>query len=232
MFTVVSSIILIPIACIIWCFNIIFDRKLAILHMFGSFWGSLYLWVNPLWKLKIYNRKNFKKGQVYIIVSNHQSLADIFVLYRLFFHYKWVVKAELFKVPILGWNLALNRYIKLARGNTGGILKMMKDCEKALKQGSSLLIFPEGTRSVDGNLKRFKEGAFKIALAAKVPILPIVISGTNKAIPDKRLLLGGNQKIKVKVLEAITYESFCDLNASELAKKVHAVMNKKINELA
>ena len=119
-----------------------------------------------------------------VMIANHQSFADILVLFRLRAHYKWVSKAENFRVPLIGWNMSLNRYIRIERGSIRGNLKMMRDCEVALRDGNSLMIFPEGTRSVDGRMRPFKEGAFELAIRMRRPILPIVITGTGEALPE------------------------------------------------
>src|SRR5262249_51268254 len=124
------------------------------------------------------------------MVSNHQSLLDILVLFRLFVHFKWVSKAELFRIPCIGWNMTLNRYIRLRRGNPESIAAMIRDAERTLAEGSSLMIFPDGTRSPDGHLKPFKRGAFTLALRPRVPLLPIVMQGTSHARRKRGYVVG------------------------------------------
>jgi 1-acyl-sn-glycerol-3-phosphate acyltransferase len=92
MFILFSSLILFPIACLVRITTFLFDRRLTLLHRFTSYWGSLYTWVNPLWRVQIEGRRNLPHAGAYVIVSNHQSLVDIFVLFRLPIHYKWVSK--------------------------------------------------------------------------------------------------------------------------------------------
>jgi 1-acyl-sn-glycerol-3-phosphate acyltransferase len=120
-------------------------------------------------------------------------------------HFKWVAKAELFRIVCIGWNMSLNRYIRLRRGDPGSIKRMMDDAERTLAEGSSLMIFPEGTRSPDGHLKAFKHGAFTLALRGRVPLLPIVVEGTANALPKRGFVLQGRHEIRVRVLPEIPY---------------------------
>jgi 1-acyl-sn-glycerol-3-phosphate acyltransferase len=118
--------------------------------MFTSFWACLYLWIVPAWSVTTAGRHKIRRGATYIVVSNHQSQLDILVAFHLFFPFKWVSKAEVFNLPFIGWNMVLNRYIRLKRGDKESIRQMMAACEKALARGCSVFFFPEGTRSRTG----------------------------------------------------------------------------------
>jgi 1-acyl-sn-glycerol-3-phosphate acyltransferase len=158
-------------------------------------------------------------------------MLDIIVLYRLFTHFKWVAKKDLFKIPIVGWNMTLNRYIPVDRGNKASHLRMFNQCDENLKNGSSIMIFPEGTRSEDAEIHNFKEGAFKIALKAKVSILPIVLDGSSDLLPKHGLVLRNMRTINVKVLDPIPYESFENLSAKELSEKMRSLMIEQFQQL-
>jgi len=142
-----------------------------------------------------------------------------------------VSKAEMFRIPAIGWNMRLNRYVKLRRGDKNSIRQMMETCRKTLAEGSSLMIFPEGTRSPDGRLRAFKPGAFQLALEARVPILPIVISGTADALPKHGFVLRGHHEIGVRVLPEIPYESFAHLTVEQLTARVHELYLRETGEL-
>jgi 1-acyl-sn-glycerol-3-phosphate acyltransferase len=208
-----------------------FDKKLKALHLLTCFWGSLYTWITPPWRIKTYGREKICKGATYVVVSNHQSQLDILVAFRLFFHFKWVSKIEIFKVPLIGWNMFLNRYIKLVRGDKESIQKMMDKSREHLAEGSSVYFFPEGTRSFDGKIKPFKPGAFILAKEMKLPILPIVISGTNKALPKYSMNLHGIQKIIIKVYDEIPYSRFENLTVEETADMVQSFISKELDTL-
>ena len=97
----------------------------------------------------------------------------------------------------------------------------MADCERALAQGSSVYFFPEGTRSRTGELKPFKPGAFTLAKRARVPLLPIVLEGTARALPRRGFVLQGRHAIRVRVLDEIPYATFADVDAETLARRMH-----------
>jgi len=201
-----------------------FDPRLRILQQFTCFWAALYTWIIPAWHIRIEGRRNIRRGATYVVVSNHQSLLDILVLFKLFFHFKFVSKTEIFKVPFIGWNMYLNGYIRLTRGDKESVSRMMADAEKSLAQGNSILIFPEGTRSPDGSIKAFKPGAFILARKMKVPILPIVISGTNSALPKYSLQFHGSHEIRIRVLDEIPYDRFADKTIDDLSDMVRGTM--------
>ena len=120
--------------------------------------------------------------------------------------------------------MSLNRYIRIERGSIRGNLKMMRDCEKALEEGNSVMIFPEGTRSVDGRMRPFKEGAFELALRTRSAVLPIVIAGTAEALPKRGILLRGKHRMQVRILPPIPPESFQGKDARQLSQEVAAMM--------
>ena len=229
-FIVVSSLVLFPVALLVWLLTAPFDRRLRLQHQFTCFWASLYTWLNPAWRVRVTGIEHVRPDTTYVMVANHQSLLDILVLFRLFVHFKWVAKAELFRIICIGWNMSLNRYIRLRRGDPGSIKQMMDDAERTLAEGSSLMIFPEGTRSPDGRLKAFKHGAFTLALRAHVPLLPIVVEGTSNALPKRGFILRGRHAISVRVLPEIPYASFAHESVEELTARMHALFRRELGE--
>src|SRR5437763_4034048 len=188
-FIAVSSLLLFPVAVIIWAPTVLVDRRRVVLHRFTCVWASLYTWVNPTWRVHVEGRERIRAGVPYVMVANHQSFLDILVLFRLFVHFKWVSKIEMFRIPCIGWNMALNGYIKLRRGDSLSVAEMMRACERTLAEGSPIMMFPEGTRSPDGRLRAFKPGAFVLAQRARVQLLPIIVGGTRRARPEPGVVL-------------------------------------------
>ncbi|MDY6790910.1 MAG: lysophospholipid acyltransferase family protein [Thermodesulfobacteriota bacterium] len=229
-FIALSSVLFYVMAVLLWLCTVWFDRRLVALHFFTSFWASVYLWVMPAWSVSAKGRKKVKKGKTYMVVSNHQSQLDILIAFRLFFPFKWVSKAEVFKLPLIGWNMVLNRYIKLKRGNKESVEQMMIDCEKNLSNGSSVYFFPEGTRSYNGIVKEFKTGAFILAHKMKIPILPIVINGSKNALPKHSLNFHGKHRIRIEVLDELPYESFAQLSVEKTARKVRKIITQHVYE--
>ena len=231
-FLALSSIALFPVAVAIWALTAPFDRRKVILHRFTCFWASLYTWLNPVWPLEVVGRERIRSGETYVMVSNHLSLLDILVLFRLFRHFKWVSKIENFRVPCIGWNMSMNGYVKLRRGDRASVVQMMQDCDRLLAQGNSIMMFPEGTRSPTGRMRTFKPGAFELALRNRLPILPIVIQGTANALPKRGFVLRGRHPLRLSVLEPIPYEAFADTDAALLAEQVRGVIAAELGEHA
>jgi 1-acyl-sn-glycerol-3-phosphate acyltransferase len=227
-FLAVSSVLLFPIAVLIWAVTAPFDRRLVVLHRFTCFWASLYTWLNPAWPVSIEGREHIRPDVAYVMTSNHQSLVDILVLFRLFRHFKWVSKIENFRVPLIGWNMRMNRYIPLVRGKRESVVRMMRMCEVTLKAGSSVMIFPEGTRSVDGRMREFKSGAFELALRTRSPILPIALDGTARALPKRGYLLQGHHPIRVRVLPALDPASYSGETIESLTDRVRDLIAREL----
>jgi 1-acyl-sn-glycerol-3-phosphate acyltransferase len=229
-FLTVSSILLFPGAVLVWAVTLPFDRRLVALHRYTCFWASLYTWTNPAWPVTIRGREHIDPHEAYVMVANHLSLLDILVLFRLFRHFKWVSKIENFRVPCIGWNMRLNRYIPLRRGDRASVVEMMNLCEQALAEGNSIMMFPEGTRSPTGKMRAFKTGAFELALKSERPILPLVITGTADALPKRGFVLQGKHPIEVTILEPIPYEAFAGQTAEEVSDRVRAIIAANLAE--
>jgi len=217
---------------VVWLLTFWWDRRLWVLQRYSIVWALFYIWINPFWRIDFAGKENIKKGQSYIIVANHQSAFDIVLLYRLWMHFKWVAKREIFRVPFIGWNLWLNRHIVIDRASVRGAKKMMLEAQKHLADRTSVLIFPEGTRSVDGAIKRFKEGAFALAKKTNVPILPVVINGSREVFPKNSYVIKGAQKFTMRVLPAIQPETFVGKSVDELALEVQERMVEVHKEIA
>jgi 1-acyl-sn-glycerol-3-phosphate acyltransferase len=198
------SALLFPVSLTIFVITFAFDPKRKANHIFSAVWSRVVLALNPMWKLTVLGRENLLPGTTYVMVPNHQSGADIILLFRLDTHFKWIAKRSLFNFPFIGWNMWLNGYIPLVRGSSGSMRRMLIRASRNLQEGNSLMIFPEGTRSRDGNLQPFKTGAFQLAITNRVPVLPVVISGTSQAIRKNGFLIDRNHNIKAIILPAIT----------------------------
>ncbi|MCW2680388.1 MAG: 1-acyl-sn-glycerol-3-phosphate acyltransferase [Frankiales bacterium] len=205
-FVVASSLVLFPGAVLVWALTAPFGRRRVLLHLYTCFWASLYTWLNPLWPVQVRGREHVQRGATYVMVANHLSLLDILVMFRLFRHFTWVSKAENFKVPLVGWNMHLNAYIPLQRGDRESAATMLATAEADLRDGISVMIFPEGTRSRDGKLKPFKSGAFELATRTGLPVLPIAVAGTGDALPARGFVLRGRHPITLTVLPPIPAE--------------------------
>jgi 1-acyl-sn-glycerol-3-phosphate acyltransferase len=207
-----------------------FDRNGKLLHLYTCFWGVQYIWCFPKFRLRIEGRENIVPGTAYVLASNHQSGGDIPVMFGLFKQFKFVSKAEIFKVPFLGWNMVLNRYVRLVRGQASSIGRMMATCRHWLDRGVSIMMFPEGTRSLDGRMLPFRLGAFTLAKDAGVPVVPIVLDGTLEALPKDGILRNsGIHTVRVKIGKPIASADYPDAEA--LRDAVQANMSATLAEL-
>jgi 1-acyl-sn-glycerol-3-phosphate acyltransferase len=141
------------------------------------------------------------------------------VLYRFFRPFKWVAKGELFRVPFVGWNMVLNDYVRVWRGDPESVRRMMDHCREHLARGSAIIIFPEGTRSRDGSMLPFKDGAFKLATEARCPLIPIAIHGSHLALPKHGFIFRQRATIRVRVLDALDPKAFATADALKVAAR-------------
>jgi 1-acyl-sn-glycerol-3-phosphate acyltransferase len=181
-----------------------FDRRRFVLHLYSCAWGSFYVVMNPLWRFSVEGRDKLPWRGPAVLVANHLSLIDILVLYALFRPFKWVAKAELFRVPFVGWNMWINDCVPIWRGHPDSIRRMMDRCRAHLARGTPVMMFPEGTRSRDGRLQAFKDGAFRLAFEAGCPVIPIAITGTFEGLPKTGIILRNAMRARVRVLDPIS----------------------------
>jgi len=206
-----------------------FDRERRLLHRYTCFWGAHYLAWAPLAGTKVEGLERAKNAGPCIYVSNHQSMVDILAVFALRTPFLWVSKVENFYVPFLGWNMWLNRYVPLRRGHLPSIMKMVRTCHRRLREGHSLFVFPEGTRSPDGNLIRFFPGAFRLAVRFKVPIVPVVVDGTGEIIPKGQFYIRP-RPVLLRVLDPIHPESV-DFDHNKLLELTRGRMHCELDSI-
>jgi 1-acyl-sn-glycerol-3-phosphate acyltransferase len=179
-----------------------FDRGRYIVGYVFRRIGPAMATLNPLWRFRYSGTMPQNPRQPYVVVSNHESFADILLISHLPWEMKWLSKAELFRIPIMGWMMWLAGDIPVKRGFGPSAVEAMERCRKALRQRVSVMIFPEGTRSKTAELLPFKDGAFRLAIEAGVPILPLALSGTGTALP-KHGWRFGRSAAHLRVLEPV-----------------------------
>ena len=205
-----------------------FDKQRRIAHAQCFWWADAIVKLNPYWDISISGLENIDKNRTYIIVANHQSLADIVVIYKTRIQFKWVAKESLFDVPIIGWNMTLARHIKLSRGKFGSIKQIYREAAEWLRHGMSVLFVPEGTRSETNEMGEFQNGAFKLAIKEKVPVLPILIEGTGDAIPKGSWVFHTKVCCGLKVLKPIETTEFKPADFIQLKELVRSKLNEAI----
>jgi len=224
-------VILFPLTFLIWLLVFPFDKKRVIVHRLLVNQSFILTRIMPLWGIKTRGREKAIPGTTYVLISNHQSILDILIINSLRYNYKWISKIENVKVPFLGWYLKMADYITVDRGNEESKVEMLERSLSCLKNGTSIMLFPEGTRSADSEIGFFKRGAFQLAIQAGVPILPIVIDGTGGILPKHGLIFGSGHHIKVRVFDPVMPESFGTTNPDELALRFSNMMKKWLSEI-
>jgi 1-acyl-sn-glycerol-3-phosphate acyltransferase len=210
-----------------------FDRERKLLHRYTCLWGAHYLAWAPLAGVRVEGLARAQAVGPCIYVSNHQSMVDILAVFALRTPFLWVSKVENFYVPFLGWNMWLNGYVPLRRGYLPSIMRMVRTCHRRLREGHSLFVFPEGTRSPDGNLIRFFPGAFRLAVRFQVPIVPVVIEGTGTILPKHQLFIRP-VPVTIRVLEPILpkdqgddFKSLLDVTRTRMQAELDSIRASK-----
>ena len=189
--------------------------------------GPVLAKVNP-WRIHVSGREHVTANQVYVIVSNHQSLADIPVISFLRLDAKWLGKAEVFRFPFLGWMLHWAGDVPIDRSDRREGAKAMLQCARYLRQRCSVVFFPEGTRSPDGRVLPFNEGPFHLAIREQVPILPLVVEGSGAALPRNSWIFGKTQDIHLRILEAVSVDGW---NIKQVPALRDVVRQRIVDEL-
>jgi len=160
-------------------------RRGNLSHLIGRLWGRILLFAGGV-KVRVDGLQNIDPDQAYVFAANHQSQFDIFVLLaHLPIQFRWLAKKELFRLPFLGAGMKGAGYIPIDRRNRREAFKSIDLAAARVREGTSVVIFPEGTRTLDGTLQSFKKGGFHLAIKSKRPIVPVSVSGTFAILPKK-----------------------------------------------
>ena len=223
-------IVWVPMVFLVWIVTAPFDK--------GRYWAGwlfrrvtvVFVLFNPLWKFRTAGHKVRDPRRPYVVVSNHESFADMFLISHLPWEMKWMSKEDFFKYPLVGWLMRMASDIKLIRGSKQSIVSAMKGASDRLGKHVSVMIFPEGTRTLDGSLGEFKDGAFRLAIEHGVPILPLAVVGTREAMPkgDWRF---GVTSAEVRVLDPIETAGLTKDDIGDLRDRTRAVIETAIAEM-
>ncbi len=216
---------------IIWLLVLPFDRRRSVLHWILVYQSFILVWLMPIWKIDIKGREKAVPGTTYVIISNHQSILDILMMNCLRYRYRWISKIENVSVPVLGWYIRMAKYITVDRGDEESKAEMLEKSYNCLKEGISIMMFPEGTRSLDNEIGFFKRGAFQLAMQTNVPILPVVIDGTGGILPKHGFIFGSNHRITIRVLDPVLPASFNSKTPEDLALKVQTLMADYLKDI-
>jgi 1-acyl-sn-glycerol-3-phosphate acyltransferase len=229
----ITSLIITPFFLLVWLFTFWWDKRRLAAHMMGTFWAWHYQSLIPFWKLSLEGREKIPWNRPVVLVANHRSLVDILALYKVRRPFKWVSKAENFKLPFIGMVLSLTNCVKINRESIRSGLQFISQAEKEMRKGSSVMIFPEGTRSKSREMRAFREGAFLLAKRMNCGIIPVVHTGTEKTFRKGKgsWILNGKAMIRIRVLDEIPADTVAGLTMEKLISAVRQRMTEGIEEL-
>lgn len=222
--------------------SLYYSIRVILLFIIGGnksiFYKLIYNWADKLLKsskinLIIEGENNILSNKSYIIISNHASLFDIPILIKVF-HGNLIImyKKELEKVPVFGWGLKVSPLVAVARQEPRNAMASIDETVKSLNKDISTLVFPEGTRSIDGKVGEFKRGAFMIATKSEKPILPISIIGSAKILQTGRYYFNEGNVI-VNIHQEINVDKDIDRNAErELIGKINKIIKDSVEKFA
>ncbi len=208
-----------------------FDRgRYAVGYLFRQI-ARVTATLNPLWRFRTIGPMPPDPRRPYVVVSNHESFVDILLISHLPWEMKWLSKAELFRVPLMGWLMQLAGDIPVKRGFGPSAVEAMARGREVLARKVSVMIFPEGTRSATAELLPFKDGAFRLAIDAGVPILPLAVHGTATAL-RKHDWRFGRSKAAVRVLPPVETAGLTPADIPALKARVRETIVAARDQLA
>jgi 1-acyl-sn-glycerol-3-phosphate acyltransferase len=186
-------------------FIALFRDRQETIHRIGRLWARMHLGAAGIdIRLRGLDRIS---SPPYVFMCNHQSALDIYALLaKLPLSFKWIAKRQLFAIPVFGWAMKKAGYISIDRENAREALKAIEEASRRIREGTNIIIFPEGTRSADGKLLPFKKGGFTLALRAMVPVVPIGIYGSSALQPKGSSLPGKKGVIYIEIGDPIVLE--------------------------
>ena len=206
-----------------------FTRTGNPVHIIARIWARGILYVSRI-RVKVNGLNQIDPSQSYVYMSNHQSNFDIPVLLaHLPVQFRWLAKAELFKIPLFGRAMQGAGYVKIDRFNQESAFQSIKEAAAKMKDGVSVMIFPEGTRSRDGRIRPFKKGGFIMAVDAGVPIVPIVLQGT-WSIMEKSSLQINTGDVVMNLEKPIATTNYSRQNKDELIEAVRRVICERFEK--
>jgi 1-acyl-sn-glycerol-3-phosphate acyltransferase len=188
------------------------------------------VWLNPLWRFRTSGVRPADPRRPYIAVSNHESIVDIFLISHLPWEMKWVSKAEVGRLPVMGWSMRMAGDVLVQRDDRNSRYGSVQQIRDRLSKRVSVMIFPEGTRSKTGELLPFRNGAFKIAIDTGTPILPMALAGTAPALTKGSLVMG-RSRAEVRVLEPIETAGMTQSDLPALRDRVQQLIAATRDEL-
>jgi len=229
----ILCVIVTAVICLLASLTLPFRAYNLVTHL-ARLWGRIMIMLSPVTFI-VENKEKLYTGGPVILISNHQSMFDVVTMFTFIrMHVRWMAKDSLFYIPVFGWAMKAAGFIPVVRNDKKKAIKALYEAAEDIRNGVSVILFPEGTRGFeDGSMRPFKGGGFILARKARVPLQPVVVYGAHKIIPVKR-----NQKfqkiypgiVNVAILDPILPEEYGHMKADELSDFVRKKMEVKLGE--
>ena len=219
----VLAVLWLPLLPVVFVLTAPFDPGRYVVGRWFRRVAVLAVKLNPYWSFRTEGVRIEDPRRPYVAVSNHESYADIFLISHLPWEMKWLSKEAIFRIPVMGWMMRMAGDIEVRRGDRASRAHALEEVRDRLGKGVSVMIMPEGTRSPDGKLLPFKDGAFRVAVEAGVPILPIVVAGTRDAMAKHSMRFNRAEAV-ARVLEPVETTGLTEADVPALRDRVREQM--------
>ena len=227
-FLVVAAVLITAFFSVMVVLMALFGARENSIHKIARIWATSILRLSGV-RVETVGLENVLYDKPQIFMSNHQSDFDIFIVLAFIpGQFRWIAKKELFRVPVFGRAMRNAGYIEMDRQNHDKAMKSLEIAAQKIREGKSVMSFPEGTRSRDGRIKSFKQGMFHLALQAGVPIVPISIIGASEIMPKRSLRIHSG-KITMVIDKPIDVTPYNTESRHELIGRVRGVIVKNFN---
>jgi 1-acyl-sn-glycerol-3-phosphate acyltransferase len=219
-----------PVVCLLFVLTAPFDPGRYAVGRFFRLIGVTGAKANPWWHFRTTGVRLDDPRRPYVVVSNHESYADIFLISHLPWEMKWLAKKTIFNIPVMGWIMRMAGDVPLVRGNRASAVGALAQCRDRLEKKVSVMVFPEGSRSKTDELLPFKDGAFALAVEAQVPVLPIAVAGTRDCMAKHSFQVGHARAI-CRVLPPVDTRGLGPDDVPALRERVRTIIDEARREL-
>jgi len=212
-----------PLVAVVYALTAWWDERRRYASLVFRRGANLLVVVNPFWRVRIEGDLPDRASEPFVAVCNHESLADVLIVGTLPFEMKWLSKAEIARLPFIGWMMKMAGDVTVRRGDRRSRGASYDELVAWLRRGSSVMMFPEGTRSRTGEMLPFRSGAFRLAIETGRPVQPLAVSGTRDAIRADSLVFG-RARVTLRILPQVPTEGLGPEDVDDLSDRVRAIL--------
>lgn len=219
-----------PLVAVAFALTVPFDRGRYFVGRVFRLAAVTVVKINPLWRFRTTGVRITDPRRPYVVVSNHESYADIFLISHLPWEMKWLAKDQVFRLPFMGWMMRMAGDVRVVRTRSASRAQALEGMRDRLRKRVSVMIFPEGTRSPTDQMLPFRDGAFRLAIEEGAPVLPLVVAGTRDAMAKHSFVFNRAHAV-VRVLEPIETTGLGPADAPALRERVQRTIALAREEL-